>query len=67
MSKICYNCGSTVRFFFLPVFLLMARYCFLSIYAFVDGLGTKVNKEGITYYNNVIDALLEKGNQEAGR
>ncbi|GMH11421.1 hypothetical protein Nepgr_013262 [Nepenthes gracilis] len=30
---------------------------------FPDGLGTKVNDEGITYYNNVIDALLEKGIQ----
>ncbi|XP_020963966.1 beta-glucosidase 42 [Arachis ipaensis] len=27
----------------------------------VDGLGTKVNDEGITFYNNVINALLEKG------
>ncbi|RYR44067.1 hypothetical protein Ahy_A08g040441 isoform C [Arachis hypogaea] len=26
-----------------------------------DGLGTKVNDEGITFYNNVINALLEKG------
>lgn len=26
-----------------------------------DGLGTKVNEEGIAFYNNVIDALLEKG------
>ncbi|GMH13049.1 hypothetical protein Nepgr_014890 [Nepenthes gracilis] len=30
---------------------------------FPDGLGTKVNDEGIKYYNNVIDALLEKGIQ----
>ncbi|XVF56382.1 hypothetical protein PTKIN_Ptkin06aG0116000 [Pterospermum kingtungense] len=28
---------------------------------FPDGLGIKVNEEGITFYNNVIDALLEKG------
>ncbi|KAJ0019020.1 hypothetical protein Pint_11688 [Pistacia integerrima] len=28
---------------------------------FPDGLGTKVNEEGITFYNNIIDALLEKG------
>ncbi|XP_057960576.1 beta-glucosidase 42 isoform X2 [Malania oleifera] len=28
---------------------------------FPDGLGTKVNDEGVAYYNNVIDALLEKG------
>ncbi|KAL4193724.1 hypothetical protein AMTRI_Chr06g178230 [Amborella trichopoda] len=28
---------------------------------FPDGFGTEVNKEGITYYNNLIDALLEKG------
>ncbi|KAK6289518.1 hypothetical protein POUND7_001059 [Theobroma cacao] len=27
---------------------------------FPDGLGTKVNEEGIAFYNNVIDALLEK-------
>ncbi|KAE8725194.1 Beta-glucosidase 42 [Hibiscus syriacus] len=26
-----------------------------------DGLGTKVNEEGIAFYNNVIDTLLEKG------
>jgi beta-glucosidase len=26
-----------------------------------DGLGTKVNDEGIAFYNNVINALLEKG------
>ncbi|PON45553.1 Glycoside hydrolase [Trema orientale] len=30
---------------------------------FPDGLGTKVNEEGISYYNNVIDALLERGIQ----
>ncbi|TXG48440.1 hypothetical protein EZV62_027734 [Acer yangbiense] len=30
---------------------------------FPDGLGTKVNEEGITFYNNIIDALLEKGIQ----
>ncbi|XP_018832863.1 beta-glucosidase 42 [Juglans regia] len=30
---------------------------------FPDGLGTKVNDEGIAYYNNVINALLEKGIQ----
>ncbi|XVE62142.1 hypothetical protein DITRI_Ditri06bG0095100 [Diplodiscus trichospermus] len=28
---------------------------------FPDGLGTKVNEEGITFYNNLIDALLQKG------
>ncbi|KAJ0751767.1 putative beta-glucosidase [Helianthus annuus] len=26
-----------------------------------DGLGTEVNKEGIMYYNNLINYLLEKG------
>nr|GEW88684.1 beta-glucosidase 42-like [Tanacetum cinerariifolium] len=26
-----------------------------------DGMGTKVNKEGIMYYNNLINYLLEKG------
>ncbi|OIW04874.1 hypothetical protein TanjilG_14305 [Lupinus angustifolius] len=30
---------------------------------FPDGLGTKVNDEGITFYNNIINALLEKGIQ----
>ncbi|GAU38904.1 hypothetical protein TSUD_119700 [Trifolium subterraneum] len=29
----------------------------------VNGLGTKVNEEGITFYNNVINALLERGIQ----
>lgn len=28
---------------------------------FPDGLGTKVNHEGIAFYNNIINALLEKG------
>lgn len=32
----------------------------------VDGLGTKVNEEGITFYNNIIDALLEKGMKPLG-
>ncbi len=27
-----------------------------------DGLGTQVNEKGITSYNNLISALLEKGN-----
>uniref|UniRef100_A0A7N2R4M7 Beta-glucosidase n=1 Tax=Quercus lobata TaxID=97700 RepID=A0A7N2R4M7_QUELO len=27
---------------------------------FPDGLGTKINDEGINYYNNLINALLEK-------
>ncbi|KAH7542140.1 hypothetical protein FEM48_Zijuj02G0041700 [Ziziphus jujuba var. spinosa] len=30
---------------------------------FPDGLGTKINEEGIAYYNNIINALLEKGIQ----
>ncbi|KAH7865610.1 hypothetical protein Vadar_008878 [Vaccinium darrowii] len=30
---------------------------------FPDGLGTKINEEGIAYYNNVINALLERGLQ----
>ncbi|KAH9622775.1 hypothetical protein KSS87_007371 [Heliosperma pusillum] len=30
---------------------------------FPDGLGTKVNNEGINYYNNLINALLERGIQ----
>ncbi|PWA54602.1 glycoside hydrolase family 1 [Artemisia annua] len=28
---------------------------------FIDGMGTEVNKEGIMYYNNLINYLLEKG------
>ncbi|KAK8671980.1 hypothetical protein V6N13_110358 [Hibiscus sabdariffa] len=28
---------------------------------FPDGLGTKVNDEGISFYNNLINALIEKG------
>ncbi|KAJ8746839.1 hypothetical protein K2173_003845 [Erythroxylum novogranatense] len=30
---------------------------------FPDGLGTKVNEEGVAFYNNVINTLLEKGIQ----
>ncbi|KAL2330740.1 hypothetical protein Fmac_018321 [Flemingia macrophylla] len=30
---------------------------------FPDGLGTKVNDEGITFYNNIINALLDRGIQ----
>ncbi|XP_058094328.1 beta-glucosidase 42 [Magnolia sinica] len=30
---------------------------------FPDGMGTKINEEGIAYYNNLIDTLLEKGIQ----
>ncbi|CAL5364751.1 unnamed protein product [Camellia sinensis] len=30
---------------------------------FPDGLGTKMNEEGIAYYNSVINALLERGIQ----
>ncbi|GFP95768.1 beta-glucosidase 42 [Phtheirospermum japonicum] len=30
---------------------------------FPDGLGTQVNAEGVRYYNNVINALLDKGIQ----
>ncbi|XP_061373672.1 beta-glucosidase 42 [Gastrolobium bilobum] len=30
---------------------------------FPDGLGTKVNENGITFYNNIINALLERGIQ----
>ncbi|XAR65846.1 Beta-glucosidase [Bertholletia excelsa] len=30
---------------------------------FPDGLGTQVNEEGISYYSNVIDALLQRGMQ----
>lgn len=28
---------------------------------FPDGLGTEVNEEGIAFYNNIINSLLEKG------
>ncbi|KAM7494433.1 hypothetical protein LguiB_029042 [Lonicera macranthoides] len=28
---------------------------------FPDGLGTKVNEQGIAHYNNIIDTLLDKG------
>lgn len=27
----------------------------------LDGLGAKVNEEGISFYSNIIDTLLEKG------
>nr|CAD1832199.1 unnamed protein product [Ananas comosus var. bracteatus] len=30
---------------------------------FPDGLGTKISAEGVAYYNNLIDSLLEKGIQ----
>uniref|UniRef100_A0A2P2MH99 Beta-glucosidase n=1 Tax=Rhizophora mucronata TaxID=61149 RepID=A0A2P2MH99_RHIMU len=28
---------------------------------FPDGLGTKVNDEGVAFYNDIINSLLEKG------
>lgn len=28
---------------------------------YVDGLGIKINHEGVKYYNDIIDALLERG------
>jgi len=28
---------------------------------FLDGLGTEVNEEGIAFYNDLINTLLEKG------
>lgn len=31
--------------------------CFMG----VDSLGTNVNDEGVTFYNNIINALLERG------
>ncbi|KAJ4836814.1 Beta-glucosidase 42 [Turnera subulata] len=30
---------------------------------FPDGLGTKINEEGVTFYNNIINTLLERGIQ----
>jgi beta-glucosidase len=30
---------------------------------FLDGLGTEVNEEGIAFYNDLINTLLEKGIQ----
>lgn len=27
----------------------------------LDGLGTEVNEEGVAFYNNIINTLLEKG------
>jgi beta-glucosidase len=39
----------------------MINVFFHGLLIIADGLGTKVNDEGITYYNNVINALLEKG------
>jgi beta-glucosidase len=26
-----------------------------------DGLGTEINKEGVAFYNNLINFMLEKG------
>lgn len=26
-----------------------------------DGLGTKINEEGVAFYNNLINFMLEKG------
>lgn len=33
----------------------------LCVYLIADGLSSEVNKEGIAYYNNLIDGLLKKG------
>lgn len=33
----------------------------LYVYLIADGLSSRVNKEGIAYYNNLIDGLLKKG------
>ena len=40
--------------------MVMIKYSYFSL-MLADGLGTKVNEEGITFYNNLIDALVEKG------
>lgn len=57
-------------FFYCSYFLCLYNVCsavcciLLLYYQFrvaADGLGTKVNDEGITFYNNIINALLEKG------
>ena len=33
----------------------------LCVYLIADGQSSGVNKEGIAYYNNLIDGLLKKG------
>lgn len=43
------------------VYLYMFLNVFENFMFLSDGLGTKVNEEGITYYNNLINSLLEKG------
>lgn len=40
---------------------IVNAFVILVLYVFIDGLGTKVNEEGIAFYNNIIDTLLEKG------
>jgi len=37
------------------------HYIILQWFMGVDGLGTNINAEGIRFYNNIINALLEKG------
>lgn len=40
--------------------MTLLRFFYQFVYL-ADGLGTKVNEEGIAYYNNLINSLLEKG------
>lgn len=42
-------------------FFIPDLYFVLNLY--VDGRATSLNKEGIAYYNRLIDALLSKGNK----
>ena len=57
----CRRCFGGSYNFFLCALLMTPLGCLNQFVFLADGLGTKVNEEGIAYYNNLINSLLEKG------